>query len=88
MLPRPKRLKIINHKVNKTMHSTVLSEIASLLPSRAIGNVLFPNYEVVITSSLHSNDLLFVERIKFNIPLVDNHGLRLGYVDSEVNNVM
>ncbi len=87
MLPRPKRLKIINHKVNKTMHSTVLSESASLLPSRAIRNVLFPTYEVVITSSLHSNDL-FVERIKCNIPLVDNHGLRLGYVDSEVNNVM
>ncbi len=29
------------------MHSTVLSESASLPPSRAIGNVLFPTYEVV-----------------------------------------
>ncbi len=51
MLPRPKRLKIINHKVNKTMHSTVLSESAySLLSSRALGNFLFPIYEVVSTS--------------------------------------
>ncbi len=33
VLPRPKQLKIINHKVNKTMHSTVLSESASLLSS-------------------------------------------------------
>ncbi len=56
------------------MHSTVLSKSASLLPSRAIGNVLLPTYEVVITSLLHSNDLLFVERIKCNITLVDNHG--------------
>ncbi len=71
------------------MHSTMLSERASLLPSRAIGNVLFPTYEAMIMSSLHSNDLLFVERIKCNIPLVDNHGLRLGYVDfSEVNNIV
>ncbi len=54
MLPRPKRLKIINHKVNKMMHSTVRSENASLLSSRAIGNFLFPTYEVVITSTLHS----------------------------------
>ncbi len=54
MLPRPKRLKIINHKVNKMMHSTVLSESASLLSSHAIRNVLFPTYEVVITSTLHS----------------------------------
>ncbi len=51
MSPRPKRL---NHKVNKTMHSTVLSESASLLSSRAIGNFLSPAYEVVITSALHS----------------------------------
>ncbi len=48
MPPRPKRLKIINQKVNKIMHSTVLNT------SRAIGNFLFPTYEVVITSSLHS----------------------------------
>ncbi len=54
VLPRPKRLKIINHKVNKTMHSTVLSESASLLSSRAIGNFLFPTYEVMIMSMLHS----------------------------------
>ncbi len=73
MLPRPKQLKIINHKVNKTMHSTVLRESASLLSLRAIGNILFPTYEAVITSSLHSNDLLFVEKIKCNIPLVDDH---------------
>ncbi len=55
LLQRPKQLKIINHKVNKTMHSTVLSESASLPPSRAI----FPTYEVV-TSSLHSNYRFFV----------------------------
>ncbi len=52
-----KQLKIINHKVNKTMHFTVLSDSASLPPSRAIRNVRFPTYEVV-TSSLHSNFLL------------------------------
>ncbi len=62
LLQRPKQLIIINHKFNKTMHSTVLSESASLPPSRAIGNVLFPTYEVV-TSSLHSNYYFFVERI-------------------------
>ncbi len=39
------------------MHSTARSESASLPPSRAIGNVLFPTYEVV-TSSLPSNYLL------------------------------
>ncbi len=55
------------------MHSTVLRESASLLSLRAIGNILFPTYEAVITSSLHSNDLLFVEKIKCNIPLVDDH---------------
>ncbi len=50
-VPRPKRLKIINHKVNKTMHFTVLCESAySLLSSRAIGNFLFPSYEVVSAS--------------------------------------
>ncbi len=52
-----KQLKIINHKVNKTMHSPALSESASLPPSRAIGNIRFPTYEVV-TSSLHSIFLL------------------------------
>ncbi len=52
---RLKQLKIINHKVNKTMHSTVLSESASLPPSCAIGNILFPTYEVVITSLLPLN---------------------------------
>ncbi len=44
------RLRIINHKVNKMMHSTVLSESASLLPSRAIRNLIFPlshDYELV-----------------------------------------
>ncbi len=54
LLQRPKQLKIINHKVNKTMHSTALSERTYLPPSRAIGKVMLPNYEVV-TSSLHSN---------------------------------
>ncbi len=54
MSPRPKRLKIINYKVNKMIHSTVLSESASLLSSCAIENILFSTYEVVITSSLHS----------------------------------
>ncbi len=49
MLPRPKLLKIINHKVNKTMHSTVVR--ASLLSSRTIENFLFPTYEVVSASS-------------------------------------
>ncbi len=33
LLQRPKQLKIINHKVRKTMHSTALSECASLPPS-------------------------------------------------------
>ncbi len=51
----------------------MLSESPSLLPSLAIGNVPFPTYEAVITNSLHSNYLLFVERIKCNIPLVDDH---------------
>ncbi len=41
-------------KVNKSMHSTVLSESAFLLSSCAIGNILFPTYEVLVTSSLHS----------------------------------
>ncbi len=54
VLPRPKRLKIINHKVNKTMHSTVLRENGSLPSSHAIGNFLFSTYEVVIMSTLHS----------------------------------
>ncbi len=36
LLQRPKQLKIINHKVNKTMDSTVLSESASLPPSRPV----------------------------------------------------
>ncbi len=52
-----KQHKIINHKVNKTMHSPELSESASLPHSRAIRNVRFPTYEVV-TSSLHSVFLL------------------------------
>ncbi len=63
LLQRLKQLKIINHRVNKTMHSTALSQSASLPPSHAIGNVLFPTYEVMIMSSLHSNYLFFVERI-------------------------
>ncbi len=58
LLQNPKQLKIINHKFNKAMHSTALSESASLPPSRAIGNILFPTYEVM-TSSLHSNDVFF-----------------------------
>ncbi len=52
-----KQLKIINHKVNKTMHSPELSESTSLPHSRAIRNIRFPTYEVV-TSSLHSIYLL------------------------------
>ncbi len=52
LLQRPKQLKIINNKVSKTMHSPALSESASLPPSRAIRNILFPTYEVV-KSSLH-----------------------------------
>ncbi len=71
LLQRPKQHKIINHKGNKTMHSPVLSESAILPPSRAIGNVLFPTYEVA-TSSLHSN-YLFLLKEYCNIPLVDNH---------------
>ncbi len=43
-----------------------------MLPSRAIKNVLFPTYEVVITSLSHSSALMS-ERIKCSIPLVDNH---------------
>ncbi len=37
------------------MHSTVLRESASLLSLHAIGNFLFPTYEVVIMSMLHSS---------------------------------
>ncbi len=47
-------------------------EGAVMLPSRAIGNVLFPTYEVAIMSLSHSSALLS-ERIKCSIPLVDNH---------------
>ncbi len=36
------------------MHSTVLNKSNSLLSSRAIRNFLFPTYEVVIMSMLHS----------------------------------
>ncbi len=54
------------------MHSIVLSNSASLLPSHAMENLIYPTYEVMITSSLYSSDLLS-ERIKYNIPLVDNH---------------
>ncbi len=43
-----------------------------MLPSRAIGNVLFPTYEVVITSLSYSS-VLMSERIKCSIPLVNNH---------------
>ncbi len=43
-----------------------------MLPSRAIGNFLFPTYEVVITSLSYSSALIS-ERIKCSIPLVDNH---------------
>ncbi len=57
LLQRPKQLKIINHKVRKTMHSPALSQSTSLPPSRAIRNVRFPTYDVV-TSSLHSIFLL------------------------------
>ncbi len=67
MLPRPKRLKIINHKVNKTMHFTVLSESASLLSSHVIGILLFPTYEVVITSLLHSFLLKITEQWFVNV---------------------
>ncbi len=68
LLQRPEQLKIINHKVNRTMHSTVLSESASLPPSRAI----FPTYEVV-TSSLHSNYrfLVVIDRYWFFITDTD-----------------
>ncbi len=40
--------------------------------SRAIGNFIFPIYEVVIMSLSYSSALMS-ERIKFSIPLVDNH---------------
>ncbi len=55
VLQHPKQLKIINHKVNKIMHSTVLRESASLLSLHVIGNFLFPTYAVVIMSMLHSS---------------------------------
>ncbi len=65
-----KQLKIINHKVNKTMHSPALSQSTSLPHSRAIRNVRFPTYEVV-TSSLHSvfllNNVIFHWLITMNI---------------------
>ncbi len=65
MSPCPKRLKIINPKINKFMHANVLSENAYLMSSRAIRNVLLPTYEIVITSSLHS----FLLKIKVNSDL-------------------
>ncbi len=43
-----------------------------MLPSSAIGNFLFPTYEVV-TTSLSYLSALMSERIKCSIPLVDNH---------------
>ncbi len=43
-----------------------------MLLSRAIGNFLFPIYEVVITSLSYSSALM-LEIIKCSIPLVDNH---------------
>ncbi len=58
--PRHNQLNSINHKIKKTMYSTVLS--ASLLSSRAIGNFLFPTYDVMITSTLHS----FLLKIRVN----------------------
>ncbi len=48
------------------------SSSSLMLPSRAIGNFLFPTYEVVITSLSYSSALMS-ERIKCSIPLVDNH---------------
>ncbi len=42
-----------------------------MLPSRAIGNCLFPTYEVVIMSLSYSSALMS-ERIKCSIPLVDS----------------
>ncbi len=68
MLPHPKQLKIINHKVNKTIHYTVLTRA---LLCRL--HVPFPTYEALITNLLLSNYLLFAERIKCNIPLIDGH---------------
>ncbi len=49
-----------------------------MLPSHAIGNFLFPTYEVVITSLSYSSALMS-ERIKCSIPLVDNH-IRVPFV--------
>ncbi len=43
-----------------------------MLPSHAIGNFLFPPYEVVITSLSYSSALMS-ETIKCSIPLVDNN---------------
>ncbi len=57
LLQHSKQLKIINHKVSKTMHFPELSQSTSQPPSPAIRNVRFPTYEVVM-SSLHSNYLL------------------------------
>ncbi len=39
-----------------------------MLPSRAIGNVPFPSYEVMITSLLYSSALM-LERIKMWHPI-------------------
>ncbi len=54
------------------MNNISRTALRVMLPSRAIGNFLFPTYEVVITSLSYSSDLMS-ERIKCSIPLVDNH---------------
>ncbi len=63
--------KIVEAIKNIKCHQTE-QESSLMLPSRAIGNFLFPTYEVVITSLSYSSALMS-ERIKCSIPLVDNH---------------
>ncbi len=62
MLPRPKRLKIINHKVNKTMHSTVLSE--RLLCCLHV--LLETSYFPLMKSWLRAHCILFCLKITLN----------------------
>ncbi len=69
VLPRPKQLKIINHKVNKTMHSTVLSErlLCCLhYRKRPVSHLWSRDYELAAFK-------WFVICWKNKIPLVNDH---------------
>ncbi len=62
--------------LNYQLHLSSLEKVSLgqlvMLPSCAIGNFLFPTYEVLITSLSYSSALIS-EIIKCSIPLVDSH---------------